>query len=293
MSLRREWFGEFSLLRRPGRGDDTVAVHFAHATGFNANTYTPLLEALDPTIDVYAMDARGHGLSKAPADPKTLRTWKPFVRDLESLVATLPRPTVLVGHSMGGTVSLEVAAANPEWIAGVVLVDPVLAPPRVGWWMPAARAVGLTRRVPIARAAAKRRMEFPSKEAAIDNFEGKGAFRTWPREWIEAYVEGGTVPTDNGVRMSCDRAWESQTFATATPRWVGYVKRLQCPTTLIARESSGPPLSEESCDAFMRARPDTRLIKLKGASHFMTMERPDLVRDEIDRMVETVRSELR
>ena len=293
MSLRREWFGEFSVLRRPGRGEDAVAVHFGHATGFNANTYTALLESLDPAIDVYAMDARGHGLSKASADPKKLRTWNPYVRDLESLVAAIPRPTLLVGHSMGGTVSLELAAANPEWIAGVVLVDPVLAPPSVGWWMPAARLVGLTRRVPIAQAAAKRRMEFPSKEAAVENFEGKGAFRTWPREWIEAYVEGGTVPTDNGVRMTCDRAWESQTFATATPRPFGLVKRLRCPTTLIARETSGPPLSEESCDAFMRARPDTRLIKLEGASHFMTMESPDLVRDEIHRMVETVRSELR
>lgn len=292
MSLRRERFGEFSVLRRPGQGAHVVAVHFAHATGFNANTYAPLLESLDPTIDVYAMDARGHGLSKASANPKTLRTWKPYVRDLGTLVATIPRPTVLVGHSMGGTVSLELAAANPEWVAGVVLVDPVLPPPRVGWWLPVARAVGWTRRVPIARAAAKRTTEFSSKEAAVDNFEGKGAFRTWPREWIEAYVEGGTVATENGVRLSCDRAWESRTFAKATPRSFAYVKRLRCPTTLIAREGSGPPLPEESCNAFMRARPDTRLVKLKGASHFMTMERPDVVRDEIHRMVETVRSKL-
>ena len=269
-----------------------MAVHFAHATGFNANTYASLLENLDPSIDVYAMDARGHGLSKAPANPRTLRTWKPYVRDLESLVRTMPRPTVLVGHSMGGTVSLELAAANPESIAGLVLVDPVLPPPSMGWWMPVARAVGWTRRLPIARAAAKRTMEFSSKKAAVDNFEGKGAFRTWPREWIEAYVEGGTIPTEDGVRLSCERAWESRTFATATPRWLGHAKRLQCPTTLIARETSGPPLNAESCDAFMRARPDTRLVKLKGASHFMTMERPDVVRDEIHRMVDAVRSKL-
>lgn len=292
MSLRRERFGEFSVLRRPGRGENVVAIHFAHATGFNASTYAPLLESLEPTIDVYAMDARGHGLSNAPADPKMLRTWKPYVRDLASLVATMPRPTVLAGHSMGGTVSVELAATNPEWVAGLVLVDPVLPPPSVGWWMPAARAVGWTRRVPIARAAAKRTMEFSSKKAAVDNFEGKGAFRTWPREWIEAYVEGGTVPTENGVRLSCDRAWESQTFATATPRPFGDVKRLRCPVTLIARESSGPPLPEESCNAFMRARPDTRLVKLRVASHFMTMERPDIVRDEIHRMVEAIRSKL-
>ncbi len=291
MSLRREWLGDFSILRRPGRGANAIAVHFAHATGFNANTYAPLLESLDPTIDVYAMDARGHGLSKAPANPRTLRTWKPYVRDLASLVGTMPRPTVLVGHSMGGTVSLEIAATHPKWVAGLILVDPVLAPPSMGWWLPAARAVGWTRRLPIAQAAAKRRMEFSSKQAAVDNFEGKGAFRTWPRTWIEAYVEGGTVPIASGVRLSCDRKWESRTFAAATARPFAHVKRLRCPTTLIAHESSGPPLSEESCRAFMRERPATRLVKL-DASHFIPMERPEIVRDEIHRMVDTVRSKL-
>jgi pimeloyl-ACP methyl ester carboxylesterase len=268
-----------------------VAVHFAHATGFNANTYALLLESLDSDIDVYAMDARGHGLSRAPANPRTLRTWKPYVRDLESLVRTMPRPTVLVGHSMGGTVSLEIAATHPKWVSGLILVDPVLAPPSVAWWLPAARAIGWTRRLPIAQAAAKRTMEFASKQAAVDNFAGKGAFRTWPRAWIEAYVEGGTVPTENGVRLSCDRRWESRTFAASTARPFAHVKRLQCPTTLIARESSGPPLSEESCRAFVRDRPATRLVKL-DASHFIPMERPEVVRDEIHRVVEAVRSKL-
>lgn len=292
MSLRREWFGDFSLVRRPGCGANQIAVHFAHATGFNANTYAPLFETLDPSIDLYAMDARGHGLSRASADPEALRTWNPYVRDLESLVTTLSSPIVLAGHSMGGTVSLQLAAASPRAIGGVVLVDPVLAPPSVGWWMPAARALGLTRRIPIAVAAAKRRMEFPSKEAAVDNFEGKGPFRTWPREWIEAYVDGGTVPTDTGVRLSCERAWESRTFAKATPRPFAYVKRLTCPATLMTRDSPGPPLDEEARKAFVQARPDTRLVIVSGGSHFLAMERPDLVRDEIHRMVEAARSEL-
>ena len=135
-------------------------------------------------------------------------------------------------------------------------------------------------------------MHFPSKEAAVENFVGKGAFRTWPREWIEAYVEGGTVPTDEGVRMSCDREWESRTFATATPRPFKYLKRAPCPITLFGRRGAGPPLPDESLDEFVRIRPDARVLRLQDASHFMTMERPDLVRDEIHRMVDQVRSEL-
>lgn len=292
MTLKRERFGEFSLLRRPGTGDDQVVVHFAHATGFNANTYAPLFDMIDTSIDLYAMDARGHGFSKARAEPSALRSWKPFVRDLEAFLKTLSRPVVLAGHSMGGAVSLKVTARNPDDVGALVLVDPVLPPPQLGWTFHLARATGASGRLPIAQAAARRRMEFSSKEAAVDNFVGKGAFRTWPREWIEAYVEGGTVETDSGVRLSCDRAWESRVFATADPWPRRAISRITCPTTLFARASAGPPLPDQSRDAFMRARPDTRLLALEDASHFMTMERPDLVRDEIHRAADLVRSKL-
>ena len=272
-----------------------MTVHFAHATGLNARTYPELLRALDPSLDVFAIDARGHGRSEAPADPTNLRSWAPYRRDLEAFVETLPRPTVLAGHSMGATVSLEVAAARPELVQGLVLIDPVIVPPRQVPMLAVARPLGLTRRlIPIAEAAARRRMEFPSKEAAVDNYVGKGAFHTWPRSWIEAYVDGGTVITNEGtVRLSCDRAWESKTFATATVNPYRALRKVRCPITLIARGHDGPPFNRASREAFMRCKPDTRVLILEEASHFMTMERPEIACAEIERMAETVRSKLR
>jgi len=269
-------------------------MHFAHATGFNAETYRELLSSLDPALDVYAMDARGHGMSEAPADPKKLRSWVRYRKDLEALVDTLSRPTVLAGHSMGATVSLELAAARPDLVQGLVLIDPVIVPPRFVPMMAVARSFGLAGRlVPISQLAARRRMEFPSREAAVENYVGKGPFRTWPREWIEAYVEGGTVATDEGtVRLSCDRVWESETFASATVNPYPAIKKVRCPITLIAREHDGPPFTRASRDEFMRCQPRTRLLILEEASHFMTMEHPEIACAEIERMAETVRSEL-
>jgi hypothetical protein len=40
----------------------------------------------------------------------------------------------------------------------------------------------------------------------------------------------------------------------------------------------------------MDARPSTWLVEISDASHFMTMERPDIVKREIERMVEAARS---
>jgi pimeloyl-ACP methyl ester carboxylesterase len=48
-------------------------LHFAHATGFNAETYQGLLEPLAARFHIHAADARGHGLTvmgTAPGMPK-------------------------------------------------------------------------------------------------------------------------------------------------------------------------------------------------------------------------------
>lgn len=294
-SVRRESFGDFSVLHREGAGASDVTVHFAHATGFNAETYVRLLRDLDPSLDVYLMDARGHGQSTAAADPRRLRSWGPYRKDLEAFAETLRQPLILAGHSMGATVSLELAAARPDLVSALVLVDPVIVPPLQIPQIALARALGVSERlIPIAKLAARRRMEFPSKAAAVENFVGKGPFRTWPRDWIEAYVDGGTRATEEGsVRLSCDRAWESRTFAMATVNPYRALRKVRCPIALFAREQSGPPFSRESRDAFMRCRPQTRLLILEDVTHFMTMERPDVVVGEIERMADTVRSELR
>jgi pimeloyl-ACP methyl ester carboxylesterase len=136
-------------------------------------------------------------------------------------------------------------------------------------------------------------MEFPSREAAVENYVGKGPFRTWPREWIEAYVEGGTVATEEGaVRLSCDRVWESETFSSASINPYRDIEKLRCPITLIAREHDGPPFTRASRDAFMQRQPETRLLILEESSHFMTMEHPEIARSEIERMAQTARSKL-
>ncbi len=295
LTVRRERFGDFSVLRREPSGEETVTVHFAHATGFNAETYSALLAVVDPAIGLYLMDARGHGRSRASADPRKLRSWRPYRKDLEAFASTLPQPLVLAGHSMGATVSMELAAARPDLVCGLVLIDPVIVPPAQIPMLAVARTLGLAERiVPIAKMAARRRMEFPSKAAAVENYVGKGPFRTWQREWIERYVEGGTVENDDGtVRLSCDRAWESKTFATATVNPYRALQKVRCPITLFAREQSGPPFTRESRKAFMRCRPETRLLLLEDVTHFMAMERPDIVVDEIERMAQLVGSELR
>ena len=99
---------------------------------------------------------------------------------------------------MGATVSMELAAARPDLVQGLVLIDPVIVPPRHVPMLarPASSGCpGASFRSLKPRHAAH---GVPLREAAVENYVGKGPFRTWPREWIEAYVDGGTIDTEEG-----------------------------------------------------------------------------------------------
>lgn len=68
-----------------------------------------------------AVDLRGHGQSDAPADGYTPAG---FADDLAWLCERIGLDAPLVvGHSMGGTIALELGARHPGRIAGVVMID--------------------------------------------------------------------------------------------------------------------------------------------------------------------------
>ena len=101
--------GDFHYIDWGGSGPPA---HISHATGFCAGVYTPLAERLGPYLHVLGMDDRGHGGTRAPADPKMLKNWDIFVEDLERFVDHLNEPIIAVGHSRGAVSSL--LGGNPS-----------------------------------------------------------------------------------------------------------------------------------------------------------------------------------
>ena len=64
--------GKFHFIDWGGEGP---LAHFSHATGLCAGTYAPLAERLGTRLRVIGMDDRGHGRTRAPADPHQLKNW--------------------------------------------------------------------------------------------------------------------------------------------------------------------------------------------------------------------------
>jgi pimeloyl-ACP methyl ester carboxylesterase len=257
-------------------------VLFLHATGFNARTYHPLLEKLPNTIAWDAWDLRGHGTNPLPANPATLTGWDTYANDV---IAALDRRgdknIVLAGHSMGAVTALLIAAKRPDLVRSLLMIDPPMVPPRIHYyaWLPGGRWM-LRNLVPIAKNAGKRRAIFPDTESVRKAYAGRGAFKTWQPEFLDAYIQGGTRPAaDGGIELCCAPAWEQATFAAFRHNAWGSLRKISCPLTLLVPEKSSTVAAQ--LPRFRTCAPHAVIETVAGTTHFIPMERPELVRERI------------
>ncbi|MFN8022563.1 MAG: alpha/beta fold hydrolase [Acidimicrobiales bacterium] len=95
---------------------------FLHGLGASAATWQRCGELLGDTFDVVAVDLLGHGASPVPDDPDEY-TRDVALRDLDEVLASLDRRPVLVGHSLGGYLSLAHAITRPGVDRGLVVLN--------------------------------------------------------------------------------------------------------------------------------------------------------------------------
>ena len=122
--------GGVRLAVRDSGGDGAPAV-LLHGLGAPQRSWDRVAPLLAPHLRVVTYDQRGHGASAAASD----YSLDAFLADLQAVLDTLVlEQPLLVGHSFGGLVAVENAAAHPGCV-GVVGVDGGLKVerPPVGW----------------------------------------------------------------------------------------------------------------------------------------------------------------
>jgi len=100
------------------------AVVFTTGFGRTGDTWARLVEALAGDHHVVTWDLRGHGASEAPPG---VYSREDALADLaavvEGAVAESGGPALLVGHSLGGYLSLAHTLARPETVRGLALLS--------------------------------------------------------------------------------------------------------------------------------------------------------------------------
>lgn len=273
-----------------GASGKKPVLHWAHANGFNGQTYDPLLAPLAERFDIHAWDARGHGVSTLPADPKHMTSWYIYRDDLEGLIAHLAEKAGqkiwLGGHSMGGCASVLLAAKRPDLVAGLVLTDPVIMPDLAAVLSPILMAV--RGRGHILMELAKKRRAVWADAATIEKvYTGRGAFATWQDGFLSAYLAGGlharTGDTENTVELACDPQWEAANFKGPQLMLGRWIKKIRAPFTLLIAEKGS---TTRNVAPFRVPRVDKKIEIVAGSTHFVPMEFPDLVRAEIIARIE-------
>jgi len=90
--------------------------------------FTPQIAHFGKNRRVVAVDLRGHGASDAPEQEYTMAG---FADDIAWQCAQLGlQKPVVIGHSFGGALVLELCGRYPELASGMVMIDSIVMPPQ-------------------------------------------------------------------------------------------------------------------------------------------------------------------
>jgi pimeloyl-ACP methyl ester carboxylesterase len=260
---------------------------FSHANGFPASTYRLIIQALrEAGHHVDAIECIGHD----PHFPVS-SNWPKLVEQLATSIPALNNDrgeaTWLLGHSLGGYLSMMCAAhlreSQSQAIAGVIVLDA----PIIGGWK--ARGLKLLKRSPLVgallpgRVSKKRRRQWPDRSSVRSHFEHKRAFRNWDPRVLDDYVNFGTKDALDRFGLPCrilvfDRNIETLIYNTVPDHLERYLTRhpINCPLIYIGgrRSLEAKQIGLASTRKLLAGLCQSEFIETEG-SHLFPMEYPD------------------
>lgn len=262
-----------------GSGLALAGLHFAgdpgkpllalHGWLDNANSFRPLAPWLEG-VDVHALDWPGHGRSEH-RPPRSYAPFLDYLGDLLGLLAARGWTQVdLLGHSMGGAAAVLFAAAFPERVRRLILIE-AIGPLS----LPAERFLPQLRRALEARLAFrdKRRvyatLDEPVRARMQANALSEPVARLLMERGTQAVAGGFQFTTDpRELLPSLSRGTDEQMLAALT--------QVQAPTQVILAEPATSYLSGPPADARLAALRPAELHRVPG-NHHLHMEHPEVV----------------
>jgi pimeloyl-ACP methyl ester carboxylesterase len=115
----------------------------------------------------------------------------------------------------------------------------------------------------------------------VESYRGRGAFRTWSETQLADYVQGGFLDQPDGtVTLACTPAWEVSNYLNQEhDSWAAF-DASRCPIHILRAERESPGRLDEGLER-LEATGRIRIDTVPDTTHFLPMERPDLVRAAI------------
>ena len=244
-------------------GGDGPLVFCVHANGYLAAMWHPIARELTAESRVVGVDLPGHGESEPAPDYRWDHLSEYVAGGLRALDLG---PALLVGHSIGGTLSGLCAARYPELARALVLADPVVLPEPF-YHHPEGVPSDLY-------GTKKRRRSWPSREAMRESLASKPAYACWRPEMLALFVEEGTRASEDGIALKCSPETEAEIYrlTLAYNVWPE-LARAEAPA-IVLRGLSPERLPSVTALELAGWLPQAEDRPLAEASHLLPMECP-------------------
>ncbi len=240
----------------------------------HARSWDPFVTAIEKKAKkplwIVAPDCRGHGDSGWVGTGGYYH-FPDYVLDVDSLIRSLKVSSViLMGHSMGGTISFIYSGTFPTQVKKLILVEGVgpagfsfaHAPERMGEWVTEVNAL-----------EQKRPVEYASVEQMARRLQ-----RRDPRLKLKVALHvarHGSQQTKNGKRV-----WKFDPLhrtVSPQPLYAGqaleFLRRIQCPVLLV-RGKESRQVHRKDLDERFEAIPHSSMVEIASAGHMVHRDNP-------------------
>lgn len=209
-------------------------IHFAHANGFPAKTYSKLFSFLEPQFEIRYLERHGHNPDFPVADG-----WHALKDELRTEIeAKFTSPVIGVGHSLGGILHLLASVESPDLYQQIILLDAPIISRFSSGGIRILKSLNLMDRFSSSRMTKSRRNLWPTKIKAYEHFKAKDKFAAFDDEVLRDYIEYGTAHTPEGVRLLFDPKIEAAIYLNLPHRLPALKGKLIVPVSYIGGTNS-------------------------------------------------------
>ena len=242
-------------------------IHFAHANGFPAGTYSKLFSELARDFEIEYLERHGHDPNFPVSD-----NWKFLKDELREAIRRRGTEKIIgVGHSLGGVLHFLVAIENPELYRQIILLDAPVISRLSSHGLRILKMTRLIDRYTPSQMTRFRRNFWSSKREAFEHFKKKPKFAVFDEDVLRDYVEHGTVQTGKGFELFFSPKIEAKIYQTIPHHLPSLRGKLKIPTAYVGGTRSKE--GELARLSFMKKHFPIDFFQIEG-SHLFPFEKP-------------------